>query len=163
MWPPPTIQPASSWISLHRLIPFVTITVGHRPVEISPVSSFTFTTTHSPCAGGFFIVAFKGSSLLPLALTDLRAACYNVSAHLVTQMHWLPATWPPVRYQDWTSTNKQTMTFQDTPQIPACRFSAPDSSEILASVKVCHTNSGYPVHPVTSFWASSNIRFHDPK
>jgi hypothetical protein len=29
-------------------------------------------------------------------------------------VHRLPATWPPERYQDWTSTSKQTMTFQDT-------------------------------------------------
>jgi hypothetical protein len=31
-----------------------------------------------------------------------------------TYVHRLPATWPPVRYQDWTFTSKQTMTFQDT-------------------------------------------------
>jgi hypothetical protein len=29
-------------------------------------------------------------------------------------MHWLPATWPPDRYQDWTFTSEQMMTFQDT-------------------------------------------------
>ena len=39
---------------------------------------------------------------------------YTVSAHPVTQMHWLPATWPPDRYQDWTFTSEQMMTFQDT-------------------------------------------------
>jgi hypothetical protein len=41
---------------------------------------------------------------------------FLVSAHPVNQMHWLPATWPPVRYQNWTSTSKQTMTFQNTPR-----------------------------------------------
>ena len=39
---------------------------------------------------------------------------YIASAHPVTQMHWLPATWPPDRYQDWTFTSEQMMTFQDT-------------------------------------------------
>jgi len=28
----------------------------------------------------------------------------------------LPATWPPDRYQDWTFTSEQTMTYQDTPR-----------------------------------------------
>ena len=128
LWPPPTSHPASSWISPLRLIPFVTVVVAHRPDEISPVSSFTFATSHSPYAGGFFTDAFTGSSLLPLAFADPRAArlplgpflgrhfgaarfilycglllCspfsggYNVSAHLVAHMHWLPATWPPDR------------------------------------------------------------------
>jgi len=40
--PPPTSHPASSWISPLRLIPFVTVDVGHRPDEISPVPSSTF-------------------------------------------------------------------------------------------------------------------------
>ena len=34
------------------------------------------------------------------------------TGHPVTQMHRLPATWPPDRYQDWTSTSEQTMTFR---------------------------------------------------
>ena len=65
LWPPPTSHPASSWISPLRLIPFVTLAVGHRPDETSPVSSPTFTTSRSPYAGGFFAVAFSGSSPLP--------------------------------------------------------------------------------------------------
>jgi hypothetical protein len=39
---------------------------------------------------------------------------FLVSAYPVTQMYWLPATWVPIRYQGWTSTSEQTMTFQDT-------------------------------------------------
>jgi len=54
VWPPPTSHPASSWISLLQLIPFVTTDVGRRPCEISPVPSSTFTTSRSPYAGGFF-------------------------------------------------------------------------------------------------------------
>ena len=193
VWPPPTSQPASAWISPLRLIPFVTVVVAHRPDEISPVSSFTFATSHSPYAGGFFTDAFTGSSLLPLAFADPRAArlplgpflgrhfgaarfilycglllCspfsggYNVSAHLVAHMHWLPATWPPVRYQDWTSTSKQTMTFQDTPRIPACGFSAPGSSEVLASVKVCHAVSGFKLITFLRFGRSTICGFTIP-
>ena len=48
-----------------RLIPFVTVDVGHRPDEISPVPSSTFTTSRSPYAGGFLTAAFPGSSPLP--------------------------------------------------------------------------------------------------
>ncbi len=65
IWPPPTSHPASSWISPLRLIPFVTMAVGHRPDEISPVPSFTVTTSRSPYTGGFFTAAFPGSSPLP--------------------------------------------------------------------------------------------------
>ena len=39
LWPHPTSHPASSWISLHQLIPFVTVVVGYRPDETSPVPS----------------------------------------------------------------------------------------------------------------------------
>ena len=63
--PPPTSHPASSWISLLRLIPFVTLAVGHRPDEISPVPSPTFTTSRSPYTGGSFAAALPGSSPLP--------------------------------------------------------------------------------------------------
>ena len=153
LWPPPTSHPASSWISLHQLIPFVTVVVGYRPDETSPVPhlhlravqvSSTFTTSRSPYTGGFFTAVFPGSSPLPwpsllaqklgslfvpfgltfrcckihffceLLLCSPFSGGYNASAHPVTQMHWLHATWPSVRYQDWTSTSKQTMTFQDT-------------------------------------------------
>lgn len=65
IWPPPTSHPASSWISPLRLIPFVTMTVGHRPDEISPVSSPAFTTFRTPYTGEFFSAAFSGSSPIP--------------------------------------------------------------------------------------------------
>jgi len=65
LWPPPTSHPASSWISLFRLIPFVTVVVGYRPGETSPVPSPTFTTSRSPYAGGYFTATFPGSSPLP--------------------------------------------------------------------------------------------------
>src|SRR5450759_2999533 len=61
LWPPPTSQPAYSWISPFGLIPFVTMTVGHRPDEISPVSSPAFTTSRTPYTGEFFTAAFSGS------------------------------------------------------------------------------------------------------
>jgi hypothetical protein len=41
---------------------------------------------------------------------------YNASPHPVTRPHPLPAVCPPDPYQDWTSTSKHTMTFQDTPR-----------------------------------------------
>jgi hypothetical protein len=65
IWSPPTSYPASSWISPLRLIPFVTMDVGHRPDKISPVPSSTFTASRSLYAGGFFAVAISGSSPLP--------------------------------------------------------------------------------------------------
>ena len=75
IWPPPTSHPASSWISPLRLIPFVTMAVGHRPDEISPVPLSTFATSRSPYAGGFFTAAFPGSSPLPWP-----SLCVNSSA-----------------------------------------------------------------------------------
>ena len=71
IWPPPTSHPASSWISPLRLIPFVRLFVDHRPDEISPVPSSTFTTSRSPYAGGSFTAAFPGSS--PLQWPSLLA------------------------------------------------------------------------------------------
>ena len=65
IWPPPTSHPASSWISHLRLIPFVTLAVGHRPDETSPVPSPAFTSSRSPYAGGSFKAVFPGSSPLP--------------------------------------------------------------------------------------------------
>jgi len=65
LWPPPTSHPASPWISLLQLIPAITMGVGHRPNETSPVPSSTFTTSRSPYAGEFFGAAFPGSSRLP--------------------------------------------------------------------------------------------------
>jgi len=81
LWPPPTSHPAFPWISLLQLIPAITMGVGHRPNETSPVPSSTFTTSRSPYAGeacpelveGFFGAAFPGSSRLPwpsLSLTS---------------------------------------------------------------------------------------------
>jgi hypothetical protein len=70
LWPPPTSHPASSWISLHQLIPVVTMAVNRRPSETSPpefhsgVPSPTFTASRSPYAGGFLTTAFPGSSPL---------------------------------------------------------------------------------------------------
>jgi len=57
LWPPPTSHPASPWISLLQLIPEVTVDVGHRPGETSPVPSPAFTTSRSPYAGEFFSAA----------------------------------------------------------------------------------------------------------
>src|SRR3990172_7836705 len=64
LWPPPTSHPASSWTSLHQLIPVVTTVVGRRPCETSPVPSPTVTTSRSPYAGGFLTTASPGSSPL---------------------------------------------------------------------------------------------------
>jgi len=59
LWPPPTSHPASSRFSLIKLIPVVTTAVTHRPNEISPVPSSTFSTSRSPYTGGFFGAAFQ--------------------------------------------------------------------------------------------------------
>jgi hypothetical protein len=59
LWPPPTSHPASRQTSLLQLIPAVTVDVGHRPSETSPVSSPAFTTSRSPYAAGFFASAFQ--------------------------------------------------------------------------------------------------------
>ena len=61
LWP----HPASSWTSPLRLIPFVTLVVGHRPDETSPVPSSTVTTSHTPYTGEF-LTAVSGS--MPLLL-----------------------------------------------------------------------------------------------
>ena len=80
VWPPPTSHPASSWTSPLRLIPFVTVDVGHRPDEISPVPSPTFTTSRSPYAGGFLAAAFPGSSPLPWP-----SLCYEQLSSLLSR------------------------------------------------------------------------------
>ena len=59
VWPPPTSHPASRWTSLLQLIPAVTVDVGHRPGETSPVPSPAFTTSRSPYAEGFFAAALQ--------------------------------------------------------------------------------------------------------
>ena len=127
--------------------------VGHRPNEISPVSSPTFTTSRSPYAGGFFTAAFTGSSpfpwpsldydqlgsLLPrfrVVITTLQdslyvAGCcfaslsggYIASIPPVTRKHWTSATWPPVCYHDRTYTGEQSMTFRTHRSLPL--FSSP--------------------------------------
>ena len=87
VWPPPTSHPASSWISLLQLIPFVTTGVGRRPSETSPVPSPTFTTSRSPYAGGFFAAACSGSSPLPWpspSLTGSAPSCSLFGANLST-------------------------------------------------------------------------------
>ena len=87
VWPPPTSHPASSWISLLQLIPFVTTDVGRRPCEISPVPSSTFTTSRSPYAGGFFAVVYSGSSPLPWpspSLIGSAPSCSPFGANLST-------------------------------------------------------------------------------
>jgi hypothetical protein len=53
-------------------------------------------------------------SLYATAAAPLSHVVYNALAHSVTQVYRLPATWRPERYQDWTSTSKQTMALQDT-------------------------------------------------
>jgi hypothetical protein len=56
-----------------QLIPSVTLAVGERPDETSPVPSSAVLTSRSPYAGGFFTAAFSGSSPLlspSLALTS---------------------------------------------------------------------------------------------
>jgi hypothetical protein len=80
IWPPPTSHSASSWTSPLRLIPFVTMGVGHRPDELSPVSSPAFTTSRSPYAGGFFTAAFPGS--LPFPWPSL---CYEQLGSLLSR------------------------------------------------------------------------------
>ena len=54
------------------------------------------------CCGLLFCTPFSGG--------------YKASAHSVTPMHRLPASWSPDLYQNWTFTSEQTMTFQDTPR-----------------------------------------------
>jgi hypothetical protein len=41
---------------------------------------------------------------------------YFARPRTIATRNWLPATWRPDPYQDWTFTSKQTMTFQDTPR-----------------------------------------------
>ena len=60
LWPPPTSHQASGWTSLLQLIPVITVDVGHRPNETSPVPSLAVLTSRSPYAGGFFAVAVQG-------------------------------------------------------------------------------------------------------
>ena len=87
LWPHPTSHPASSWTSPLRLIPFVTMAVGHRPSETSPVPSSTFTTSRSPYAGGFFTAALPGSSPLPwpsLRLTSSAPSFSRFRANIST-------------------------------------------------------------------------------
>jgi hypothetical protein len=55
---------------------------------------------------------------------------YIASAHPVTQMHWMPATWPPGSYHDRTSTGKPTMTSR-THQRVVRRLLRPASSALL--------------------------------
>jgi hypothetical protein len=85
LWPPPTSHPASLWISLHQLIPAITMDVDHRPNETSPVPSPTFTASRSPYAGEFFGAALSGSSRLPwpsLSLTSSALPCSPLGANL---------------------------------------------------------------------------------
>ena len=87
LWPPPTSHPASPWTSLLQLIPAITMGVGHRPNETSPVPSPTFTTSCSPYAGGLFGAALPGSSHLPwpsLSLTSSVPPCSPLGANLST-------------------------------------------------------------------------------
>ena len=87
VWPPPTSHPASSWISLLQLIPFVTTDVDRLPCEISPVPSSTFTTSRSPYAGGFFAVVYSGSSPLPWpspSLIGSAPSCSPFGANIST-------------------------------------------------------------------------------
>ena len=85
LWPPPTSQPASSRISLFRLIPFVTVVVGYRPGETSPVPSPAFTTSRSLYTGGFLAAAFSGSSPLPwpsLRVTSSTPSCSPLGVNM---------------------------------------------------------------------------------
>ena len=87
LWPPPTSHPASLWISLHQLIPAITMDVDHRPNETSPVPSPTFTASRSPYAGEFFGAALSGSSRLPWpspSLTSSALPCSPLGANLST-------------------------------------------------------------------------------
>ena len=117
--------------------------VGHRPDDISPVLSFTFTKFRSPftevlggCLSRAFTVsgasAGTDSARLPVALPGghfgagrFTLCCgllfrfpfsgsYLASAHRVIPTHWRSATWPPVSYHDRTLTGEQMTTFQDT-------------------------------------------------
>jgi hypothetical protein len=59
--------------------------VDHRPNEISPVPSSTFTTSRSPYAGEFFGAAFPDSSRLPwpsLRMTSSALPCSPLGANL---------------------------------------------------------------------------------
>ena len=87
LWPPPTSHPASPWASPHRLIPAVTVDVGHRPSETSPVPSTAFPTSRPPYAGEFFGAAPPGSSHLPwpsLSLTSSALPRSPFGANLST-------------------------------------------------------------------------------
>jgi hypothetical protein len=65
LWPPPTSHSAFPWTSLPQLIPAITMGVGHRPNETSPVPSSTVTVSRSLYAEEFFSAALSGSSHLP--------------------------------------------------------------------------------------------------
>jgi hypothetical protein len=85
LWPPPTSHPASLWISLHQLIPAITMGVGHRPNETSPVPSPTVTTSRSPIRRGVLRRCFPGSSRLPwpsLCMTSSALPCSPLGANL---------------------------------------------------------------------------------
>jgi len=46
------------------------------------------------------------TSCYGLLLCSFSSKGYIASARAVAHPHWMPATWPPVRYQDWTFTSK---------------------------------------------------------
>ncbi len=74
-------------ISPPRLILAVTIGLGYRPGETSPVPSPTFSTSRSPYAEGFFVAASSGSSPLPwpsLSLTSSAPSCSPFGANIST-------------------------------------------------------------------------------
>ena len=79
LWPPPTSHQASGWTSLLQLIPVITVGVGHRPDETSPVPSPTVATSRSPYAGGFLAAAFPGSSPLPWPSLCMRSSAPSFS------------------------------------------------------------------------------------
>ena len=94
------------------------------PTSRSPYAGRLFaaaSTGSSPLPWPSLLLDELGSLLLPFRGQPFDAArftlCYGLlfcfpfsgsyiaSAQPVTRLHWMPATWPPVRYQDWTFTN----------------------------------------------------------
>ena len=89
-------------------------------------SRFFTASMPSPCVTGSALSCSPcGANMSVLQVSFYITGCcfalpfagrYNASTQPVARLHWLPATWWPDPYQDWTFTSKQTMIYQDTPR-----------------------------------------------
>ena len=95
LWPPPTPHTASRRTSLLQLIPAVTVDVDHRPGEVSPVSSPTFTTSRSPIRRRVLCSCYPGSSPLPwpsVSISNSAPSCSPFGANISTLQDSLDVT-----------------------------------------------------------------------